>query len=109
MQGDQYLRPLKDIQTGFKLQLDGYQHLVLGEFTTFADEEGVWQQVFNHVQDKPVVSLEREKQKILYGDIWAAFVKLMDLERLHALAGVLFQHHRFQRQQPVYSANWQLI
>jgi glycosidase len=89
LHGYEYLSPLKDIQAGLRLQLEGYQHLVLSDFSSFDDDDGVWQRVFNRVQDTPVPSLGRERQKTLYEKAWTAFIKLMDLERLHVLAGVL--------------------
>jgi hypothetical protein len=70
-----------------ELDLDGYQHLVFRDFRLLADEEGVWQGVYQKLQGSFVPDLERVRQEHQYHDLWDATVTLLEPERLHVLAG----------------------
>lgn len=89
LQGEEYLVPLNTLTAGLELSLAGYQHQVFSEFRVITDNDGLWQQLYNQLAGKPSKSLDRQKQRLLYKDLWAAFTKLMDFNRLQVLAGAL--------------------
>ena len=87
--GLEYLLPLTQLQQGLELQLAGYQHLVLHNFTLLHDNDGRWLKLYQQLNGKAVENMDREMQRLRYAPQWRDFVKLLNSARLQVLAGGL--------------------
>jgi glycosidase len=89
LQGNEYLRPTGELIYGLKLQLSSYEHQVFHSFQLLADVDGSWQQLYQQLQGRTVDNLDRALLQMRHQPLWHAFTRLLDQERLHALAGGL--------------------
>jgi glycosidase len=89
LEGSEYLRPVEQMQQGFVLQLNAYEHQVFQRFQLLDDTDGYWQQLHERLQGSAVANLDREMLRIRYQPLWDSFTELLDPGRLQVLAGGL--------------------
>ncbi len=85
----EYLCPTNALQQGLELQLGSYQHHVFYDFSLLSDADNHWQKLHQHLNGRAVTDLNRERQQLLYADLWQAFTALLDPGRLKVLVGGL--------------------
>ncbi len=84
--GMEYLRHGRDLRNnGFHLSLGPYQYYTFLDFREIFDEEGLWREICNTLQGRPVENLDLEWKKRKYAPLLDSFRRTVSPERLEKM------------------------